>query len=642
MLTAPIHCPPCPHIEVTSGQKMHPLNGPASIVTICICPKGSKSMRAVYEGSLDQEGVRKHNKAYIQDICQTQITKEAAAAAAASLHVPEFLVLLLLWLSAGPSQPVPGSPTPFTLDEDDTLTGMMSPYGGDIPDSASAVGHSVNFTTPDVSHGHPSDFKTKFHPCSNCPTLYESFKDFDPDLWCPFTSEGDYIFASITVEAGLNSTQVDSLLGLVHHMGQGMANITLCNNAGLHATLGRAALQLTPVNCTQFLKFKITVPYKGNDMAFLVHLHPLWGWALNLLQNPSLALHFIWDAQWLFKHDGYCLMVLSRATLWWCIVQTCQFISIMVNDMWWVHYNQGVYQVPEVAKEERKTGYANLKCAVWHEDFSKLLEKVAELSKFTKDCMYQYACKLIVFHKEVLAIYDVKKSAGEKKLKFLGLCPVKNAFWSVENSEPKQAASFEPCHYLHGGLGGKHMHEELKIVVNELGCDFEAWLEEQNKMQDLTKLPQTRYSYLGLMYIHTEETIRMIEDELLVFRDKLKVQHTNTAFVIQKALTLSIIGIFQRDTSGSTLPMTFEAHIDTENEHANYTADDNDDHEKDGDDSEVSEENVKLGTPQQPTSLSDVETIHKDDRAFEGFCGKLETFLNTCLPTCGYPLDKWI
>ncbi|KAI6040578.1 hypothetical protein EDC04DRAFT_2893967 [Pisolithus marmoratus] len=80
----------------------------------------------------------------------------------------------------------------------------------------------------------------------------------------------------------------------------------------------------------------------------------------------------------------------------------------------------------------------------------------------------------------------------------------------------------------------------------------------------------------------------------------------------------------------------------SKNEHANHTGDDNDDHEKDGDDSEVSEENVKLGTPQQPTSLSDVENIHKDDRAFEGFCGKLETFLNTCLPTYGYPLGKWI
>ncbi|KIK17106.1 hypothetical protein PISMIDRAFT_112092, partial [Pisolithus microcarpus 441] len=37
--------------------------------------------------------------------------------------------------------------------------------------------------------------------------------------------------------------------------------------------------------------------------------------------------------------------------------------------------------VPELAKEERKTGYVNFKRVIWHEAFLKLLEKVAELSK---------------------------------------------------------------------------------------------------------------------------------------------------------------------------------------------------------------------------------------------------------------------
>ncbi|KAI6024318.1 hypothetical protein EDC04DRAFT_3092449 [Pisolithus marmoratus] len=46
---------------------------------------------------------------------------------------------------------------------------------------------------------------------------------------------------------------------------------------------------------------------------------------------------------------------------------------------WWV---------PELAQEERKTGYANFKRAVWHEAFFKLLEKVTELSKVG----YLYEC----------------------------------------------------------------------------------------------------------------------------------------------------------------------------------------------------------------------------------------------------------
>lgn len=37
---------------------------------------------------------------------------------------------------------------------------------------------------------------------------------------------------------------------------------------------------------------------------FEVHVRPLWDWAQDLLANPLLAPHFIWDAQRLFKHDG--------------------------------------------------------------------------------------------------------------------------------------------------------------------------------------------------------------------------------------------------------------------------------------------------------------------------------------------------
>ncbi|KAI6019444.1 hypothetical protein PISMIDRAFT_101516 [Pisolithus microcarpus 441] len=110
------------------------------------------------------------------------------------------------------------------------------------------------------STNHPHDFKTEFHPCSKCSTLYQSFEDFgqqnpehimapDSEPWHPFASEGNYIFAMITVEAGLSSTQVDTLLMLVHCIGKGTVSITLVNDAGLHTALDRAASQLTPVSC---------------------------------------------------------------------------------------------------------------------------------------------------------------------------------------------------------------------------------------------------------------------------------------------------------------------------------------------------------------------------------------------------------
>jgi hypothetical protein len=45
-------------------------------------------------------------------------------------------------------------------------------------------------------------------------------------------------------------------------------------------------------------------------------------------------------------------------------------------------------QVPEPAKEERKTGYTNFKRVIWHEAFLRLLEQLVTLSKtgYSHEC----------------------------------------------------------------------------------------------------------------------------------------------------------------------------------------------------------------------------------------------------------------
>ncbi|KIN99839.1 hypothetical protein M404DRAFT_30104 [Pisolithus tinctorius Marx 270] len=274
----------------------------------------------------------------------------------------------------------------------------------------------------------------------------------DHEPWHPFALEGDYIFATVAMEAGLSSTQVDSLLKLIHCIWQGTASVTLHNDAGLRTALDRAAAQLTP-----FSKFEIAAPYKGSDVTFPIHICPLWDWALDLLQNPSLALHFVWHAEQVFKLDGE--------------MYGCFYTKPWMGDHWWD------IQVPKLVSEERKTGYVNFKHVVWHEAFYKLLEKVAELSKvgYLHECYdnirqwlfpvililsadYEELCVMTLIqgmkckfpcpfclvpleelwdllkmyemrttkqHQEALALYEQKKSAGEKKLKALGLHPVK-------------------------------------------------------------------------------------------------------------------------------------------------------------------------------------------------------------------------
>ncbi|KAI5992569.1 hypothetical protein F5J12DRAFT_907373 [Pisolithus orientalis] len=427
--------------------------------------------------------------------------------------------------------------------------------------------------------------------------------------------------------------------------------------------------------------------------------------------------------------------------------------------------------VPELAKEEGKTGYANFKCVIWHTAFFQLLEKVAELSKvgYLHECYdkvlcwlfplvlilsanYEELCVMTLIrgtkskcpclfclvpleqlwdlkktyemrtteqHKRVLALFKEKKTVGEKKLKSLRLHPVKNAFWSVEHSEPEQAASFEPLHSLHGGMGGKHIHGELRIVVSELGRDSKTCLEAQvsafphwqglahfdtvihitfsdgNKMRDLTRqcfyaslniltpmMSQAGYqllhmisSYLQLdtligLDVHTEKTLGMIKDELLIFRDELKDNWNFPKAHLWKHVTRDIQskGVVRnysawpnekmhgplkdayqdhsngKDTAGQILHVDhhrlatklIQARINAENECVNDATDDDKDHNT------VLEGNAKLSAPQQTHSLSDVENTNQNDQAFDGFHQKLETFLNTCLLTYGFPLDKWI
>ncbi|KIN98026.1 hypothetical protein M404DRAFT_31712 [Pisolithus tinctorius Marx 270] len=557
------------------------------------------------------------------------------------------------------------------------------------------MGRSVNSAAPDAANDHPPDFKTEFHPRSKCPTLFQFAEEFgqqnlecmppDHEPWCPFALEGDYIFASISVEAGLSSNQVDSLLKLVHCISQGTASVTLCNNAGLCTALDRAAAQLTP-----FSKFEITAPYKGNDVTFPVHICPLWDWALDLLQNSSLAPHLVWDAQWLFKHDG----------------ERCEhfYTEPWTGDRWWD------IQVPELAKEEGKTGYANFKRVVWHTAFFQLLEKVAELSKvgYLHECYDKVLCWLFPlvlilsadYEELALALFEEKKTVGEKKLKSLGLCPVKNAFWSVEHSEPEQAASFELLHSLHGGMGGKHIHGELRIVVSELGCDSETRLEAQvsafpcwqglahfdtvihitfsdgNKMRDLTRqcfyaslniltlmMSRVGYqllrmisSYLRLdtligLDVHTEKTLGMIKDELLIFRDELKLYRSfvhrlddmdlkdNWNFPkahLWKHITCDIqskgvirnYSAWPNEKMHGPLKDTYQdrsngkdtagqACINAENKCVNDATNDDEDHNT------VLKGNAKLSAPQQTRSLSDVENTNQNDQAFDGFCRKL-------------------
>jgi hypothetical protein len=124
------------------------------------------------------------------------------------------------------------------------------------------------------SHSHcaaspeqPPDFKTEFHPRSRRRPLFQHQEDFGlrnvADLapnsspWCPFIEEGDYLFTEIALQAGLNASQVNGLLGLVARVSQGKTKVTLRNEIDLRRAWDRAAAQVTPVSCVSRFSFTL-------------------------------------------------------------------------------------------------------------------------------------------------------------------------------------------------------------------------------------------------------------------------------------------------------------------------------------------------------------------------------------------------
>ncbi|KAG0702765.1 hypothetical protein DFH29DRAFT_982269 [Suillus ampliporus] len=133
------------------------------------------------------------------------------------------------------------------------------------------------------------DIKVEYHPSSGRPTKVYHFEDYgcgpgaptvvpkaDPTPWQPFCTCIDFEVAELAHKAGLSHEQLDWLIQLIH-----------CSRSELH-----------------FMKEEVVVPFRGIDQTFLLFHHLLWDWATDLLQDPQVGPHFIFDAQRLSKFNG--------------------------------------------------------------------------------------------------------------------------------------------------------------------------------------------------------------------------------------------------------------------------------------------------------------------------------------------------
>ncbi|KAG1882178.1 hypothetical protein F4604DRAFT_1879586 [Suillus subluteus] len=194
--------------------------------------------------------------------------------------------------------------------------------------------------------------------------------------------------------------------------------MTLNNDADLRKAWEHATDQVT-----LFTKHTITVPYKQEERVYETHTLPLWEWALDLLDNPVLAPHFVWDAQRVYKHNGAEFERFYNepwtGDRWWDVqsrlppgLKAAPFCFILYADKTRLssHGTVKAYPVivrcanllvgiwngegigggcvvgwlpiiPKDADEGGKPGFVNLKHVIWHESFLKLLELVVQYLK---------------------------------------------------------------------------------------------------------------------------------------------------------------------------------------------------------------------------------------------------------------------
>ncbi|KAG1897470.1 uncharacterized protein F5891DRAFT_1191931 [Suillus fuscotomentosus] len=170
-------------------------------------------------------------------------------------------------------------------------------------------------------------FKTEFHPHSGCTETVESFSVYrtrpettrsviDDEPWQPFSCRADFEFAKLTHNAALSKDQTNDLLKLIWRVAGGHTKFTFKTHNDVTAAWTRASCQMTP-----FEKHVLPVEYKKENIEYEVYSRPLWDWALDLLDNPLLAPHFVWDTQRVYKHDG--------------VGFECFFHKPWTGDRWW-------------------------------------------------------------------------------------------------------------------------------------------------------------------------------------------------------------------------------------------------------------------------------------------------------------------
>ncbi|KAG1725030.1 hypothetical protein EDB19DRAFT_1644239 [Suillus lakei] len=271
------------------------------------------------------------------------------------------------------------------------------------------------------------DIRCEYHPSSGIPPEVHTFEDFkrrptplasilpNKHPWAPFKLRLEFEIAELALEACLNNEQTNRLIQLCNRCTSQQEKFTFWTHKDIHNRWETASHRLTG-----FTQDIISVPYDSTIQEFDLHYHNLWEWATDLLRDPQLFPHMVFDAQHFSKFDGKTFVNFVdepyMAKAFWNVqsqlpegakplafilyadktklslfgtTRGYPVIARLVNLPTNIRNGQGMgggYIVGwlPIVKEEKdhagKPGWVNFKNAVWHEVFLKIFSPLASKS----------------------------------------------------------------------------------------------------------------------------------------------------------------------------------------------------------------------------------------------------------------------
>ncbi|THH28010.1 hypothetical protein EUX98_g6168 [Antrodiella citrinella] len=639
-----------------------------------------------------------------------------------------------------------------------------------------------------------NDIKIQYHLHSKRATKVLDHEDYrrisqtsrpqpDERPWRPFRTRGDFEFAELALDAGLNSPQTDAFLAYIHRVLSGQAKLTLQSSGDLNKVWESAAdLHVL------FRQVTVSTEYKDQIRKYPFFYRPIWDWALETLRNPTFAPHFEWDAQKLYRFDGTRLSALPEngspfgfilfsdktrlssfgSEKGYPIIARIANLPVDIRNGTGLGGGRVVGWLPvidEEAKESGKKGFVNMKQAVWHEAFWELLKTVAQysttgyafetaedliqylypfiailVSDYEEQCVMAlirgvkslYPCPIcLVPHNELANLresYPLRtakqsqqvveaarqmdtKAEGEELLMQYSLRDVENKLMKIANSDPHRALSFDRLHAYNDGLFGHHLFPEWKGHLDKLGRDAQDIVDKQldmippwrglNHFSSATTttsqmeiiiyashnvmdespagylLLRLIRSYLTLdvllsFEVHTEDTIKIGEDELLKFSDLLeaysesyfdflKPEGKNWNFpkshshrhafddIRAKGATRNMNTKMFEDVASQILKIDHKYLVSQAvRDLLTYYDDFHCPVDSDEDDNELKKSaqtpqvfgHVVAGSLQLPESFSSIEERHRGNNQFKNFRTRLATYLSDMLPLSNIPLPN--